>query len=153
MLNQSKASSLTSYTFSISGFNGGQKYFFIYWPGRRYPYIVQAILNIWFTVSMSPKMWELISLSHHTFFLFAHFKVKLLDRRGHLSPRSISVYFGWYEILRFASDGLYFKEHIQNILLSILKKLLIVGSSAPPHLVFGILRFRTNIWHFITAFR
>ena len=30
---------------------------------------------------------------------------------------------------------------------------LIVGSSEPSHLVFGILRFRTNIWHFIKAFR
>ena len=44
---------------------------------------------------------------------------------------------------------LHFKEHILNFLLTILKKLLIVGSSAPSHLVFGILRFRTNIWYFI----
>ena len=43
--------------------------------------------------------------------------------------------------------------YIQNLLLSILKKLFIVGSSAPSHLVFSILRFRTNIWHFIKAFR
>ena len=39
-----------------------------------------------------------------------------------------------------------------NCMLSILKKLLIVGSSAPSHLVFGILRFRKNIWHFIKTF-
>ena len=39
-----------------------------------------------------------------------------------------------------------------SIVLSILKKWLIVGSSAPSHLDFGILRFRTNIWNFI-AFR
>ena len=32
-------------------------------------------------------------------------------------------------------------------------KFLIVGSSAPSQLVFGILRFRINIWHFIKAFR
>ena len=32
---------------------------------------------------------------------------------------------------------------------NVLKKSLIVGDSAPSHLVFGILRFRTNIWHFI----
>ena len=62
----------------------------------------------------------------------------------------------YYEILRLASVDLHFKEHIhdiQNFLLSVLKKLLTVGSSAPSHLVFGILRFRTNIWHFIKAFR
>ena len=35
----------------------------------------------------------------------------------------------------------------------ILNKLLIVGSSAPFHLVFGVLRFRTNILHFMKAFR
>ena len=28
-----------------------------------------------------------------------------------------------------------------------------MGSSAPFHLVYGILRFRINIWHFIKAFR
>ena len=55
-----------------------------------------------------------------------------------------------YELL---SVDLHFKEHIQHFLLSILKKLLIVGSSAPSNLVFGILRFRTNIWHFIKGFR
>ena len=62
-----------------------------------------------------------------------------------LVPRTISIYFGWYEIQRLASIDLHFKEHIKTILLSILKKLLIVGSSKPSHLVFGILRFRTNI--------
>ena len=52
-----------------------------------------------------------------------------------------------------ASVDLHFKEHIQNVLLSILKKLLIVGSLAPPHFVFSIiLRFRTNIRHFYQAF-
>ena len=44
------------------------------------------------------------------------------------------------------------KEHIQHFLISMLNKLLIVGSSVPFHLVFGILIFRTNIWHFIKAF-
>ena len=38
-------------------------------------------------------------------------------------------------------------------MLSILKKWFIVGSSAPSHVGFGIVRFRTNIWHFITALR
>ena len=74
------------------------------------------------------------------------------------SPRTLVAkeyfcYFGWYEIQRFASVDLHLKEHVQNVLLSILKELLIVGSSAPSHLVVGILRFRTNICHFIKAFR
>ena len=51
----------------------------------------------------------------------------------------------WCEILWLASVDLHFKEHIQNFLLLILRKFLIVGSSAPSHLVFGIFRFRTNI--------
>ena len=50
------------------------------------------------------------------------------------------VYFGCYEILRLASVDL----HFQNLLLSILKKLLIVGSSAPARLDFAIMIFRTN---------
>ena len=52
---------------------------------------------------------------------------------SHLSPISISVYFGLYEILRLATVDLHFKEHFQNSLLSNLKKLVIVGSSAPHH--------------------
>ena len=57
--------------------------------------------------------------------------------RGHLLPRIIDVYLGWYEILRLDSVNSHFKEHIQN--------LLIVGSTAPLRLVFGILRFRIYI--------
>ena len=56
--------------------------------------------------------------------------------RGHLSRMSIYVYFDLYEILRLASVYLHLKEHIENVLLSILRNL------APSQLVFGILRFR-----------
>ena len=48
----------------------------------------------------------------------------LLDHmslRGHLSPGSISVYFGWHEILR--SIRTFKRMHIQNTLLSIVKTL------------------------------
>ena len=38
-------------------------------------------------------------------------------------------------------------------LLSMLYKLFIVGSSAPYHLSFGILRSRINIWQFVKVFR
>ena len=55
--------------------------------------------------------------------------------------------------LRLASVELHCKEHIQNGLLSILNKLLIVGPSAASHMVFDIFRFRTNICHFIKAIR
>ena len=43
----------------------------------------------------------------------------------------------------------------KHVTINIIKKerRLIVGSSALSHLVFGILRFRTNIWHFNKAFR
>ena len=41
--------------------------------------------------------------------------------------------------------------HCQVIYLSILLR--IVGSSAPSHLAFGILRFQINIWQVIQAFR
>ena len=34
------------------------------------------------------------------------------EPRGHLSPRSISVYFNWYQILRLASIDLHYKEHL-----------------------------------------
>ena len=77
-----------------------------------------------------------------------------------LNRECITFYFGLVFGSRFLifihyskTFDLHFKEHIQNCLLSMLKKLLIVGSSAPSHLVFGILRFKTNIWHFIKAFR
>ena len=42
-------------------------------------------------------------------------------------------------------------QYMYNV--SILKTFLIVVSSAPSHLVFDILIFRRNIWHFIKAFR
>ena len=58
------------------------------------------------------------------------------------SPRTFEAK-EYFSVLR--SVDLHFKEHIQKFLLSILKKLLMVGSSAPPHLDFGMLRFRTNI--------
>ena len=69
-----------------------------------------------------------------------------------ISPKKVGRQKYW-KILRLASVDMHFKDHIQIFLLSILQKLLIVGSSAPAsHLVFGILRFRTYIWHFIKAF-
>ena len=103
-----------------------------------------------------------------------------------LSARSISIYSGWYEILRLALACVYWwtiwvladtcrqggflstsvdmkycgwirsictlKSIFNKFCYHFFYKFLIVGSSAPPYLLFGILRFRTNIWHFIQAF-
>ena len=57
----------------------------------------------------------------------------------------ISDFFGWYEVLRLAPADLHFKENVQNFLLSIFMKFIIVGSSASSHLVFDIWIFRINI--------
>ena len=65
------------------------------------------------------------------------------------------VYFGYetYEILRLASVDLYFKEQIQTFLLSILKKLLILGSSAPSHLVWDYWDLEQIFGILLKAFR
>ena len=85
-------------------------------------------------------------------YMYVSLLVDHISTQGHLSPRSIYVYFGGYEILRSVSVDLHFKAHIQNLLESIVKTFLIVGSSTPPHLGFGILRLRTNIWLFFKYF-
>ena len=61
-------------------------------------------------------------------------------------PEVYMKYCSWFRLIRTLKS-------IFKIFCSILYKVLIVGSSAPFHLGFGILRFRINIWHFITAFR
>ena len=82
-------------------------------------------------------------MSIHLYIWWKHFGIYFLFEKTIIKTRYILIIF---------VNAIY-KCHNQNRLLSILKKLLIVvGSSAPSHLVFGILRFRTNIWHVMKAF-
>ena len=112
-----------------------------YIPLSNFLWLIKWCLLTWSLVLIFFPTWYVSLLVDHR------------SPRGHLSPKSISVWFGRYEILRLTSVDLYLKELNQNVQPSILKKLLIVGSSVPSNLVLGILRYRTNSWHFITAFR
>ena len=62
--------------------------------------------------------------------------------RGHLSPRSISIYLGWLRSICTLKS--IFKIVCYQFLRT---ESVNWGSLAPSHLVFGISRIRTNIWH------
>ena len=78
-------------------------------------------------------------------YIYSISQIQNLSKRWYLNVCSLwNIYF--YIIYWFNCNK-------YNITAEPKMNILIVVSSAPPHLVFGILRFRINSWHFIKTFR
>ena len=141
----------TSYVI-YSNFSGGTKNIFSLWPLHSiaicdwYTNVYSCTMHVLFTTSIY-RILGIDYLMLSSWSKIRHFGKQICPQGVFLSTSVDMKYCG------LASVDLHFKEHIQNLLLSIVMKFLIVGSSAPFHLVFGILIFKTNICHFIKVFR